>query len=255
MKRWARITVFVLGLGILGISGSRALGQSETPAKAADAAKEMKKEPGKAADKAGINRKALMDPNSAEMNVQAPDVFRAKLETSKGDIVIEVTRDLSPRGADRFYNLVRNGFYDEVRFFRVVANFMAQFGMNGDPAIAAAWQKAPIKDDPVKASNTRGMVSYAMAGPNTRTTQLFINYKNNSALDPQGFSPFGKVVTGMDVVDALYSGYGEGAPRGKGPSQALITSDGNAYLAKDFPKLDYIVHGSIVEDSDKAKKN
>lgn len=247
MKWWARIAVFVLGLGILGASGGPALAQPASSGKGKAPAKAEK-----AASK--VNREALMKPAGAEMTAKAPDVFRAKLETSKGDIVIEVTRDLSPNGADRFYNLVRNGFYNDVRFFRVIPNFMAQFGMSGDPAIGAVWQNATIKDDPVKASNTRGMVTFAMTGqPNSRTTQLFINFKNNSALDRQGFAPFGKVVEGMDVVDALYSGYGEGAPRGKGPSQGTITSQGNDYLKKSFPKLDYIKSASIVEGKSEAK--
>jgi peptidyl-prolyl cis-trans isomerase A (cyclophilin A) len=179
------------------------------------------------------------------MSATAPDVFNVKFETSKGDFVIEVHRDWSPKGADRFHELVTQGFYDDVRFFRVLDGFMAQFGINGDPAVSSKWRVSTIQDDPVRKSNTRGFVSYAMAGPNTRTTQIFINYGDNRSLDGQGFSPFGEVVSGMDVVDALHSGYGEGGPRGKGPNQGRIQSEGNAYLKKDFPSLDYVKRAAI----------
>jgi len=185
--------------------------------------------------------------NPAEMNEKAPDKFQAKFDTTKGEFIIEVTRDWAPIGADRFYNLVKNGYYDNCRFFRVIKNFMAQFGIHGDPRVSAAWRGAQIKDDPVKESNKRGYVSYAMAGPDTRTTQLFINFGNNSGLDRQGFSAFGKVTKGMDVVDSIYDEYGEGAPSGKGPEQTRIHREGNAYLEKSFPKLDYIKSATIVE--------
>ena len=175
----------------------------------------------------------------------APDVFRARFETSKGDFVIEVRRDWSPRGADRFYNLVSNGYFDDVRFFRVIAGFMAQFGIHGDSAVSAAWRSNNIPDDPVVQSNTRGFVSYAMAGPNTRTTQIFINFGNNARLDGMGFSPFGQVVEGMEVVDQLYSLYGEGAPSGRGPNQGLIQARGNAYLNASFPNLDFVRRATI----------
>ncbi len=177
----------------------------------------------------------------------APDIFQARFETSKGDFVIEVHRDWSPNGADRFYNLVSNGFYDDVRFFRVIEGFMAQFGIHGNPEVAAAWRGAQIPDDPVMQSNARGFVSYAMGGPNTRTTQLFINFVDNSRLDGMGFSPFGQVIEGMEVVDQIHSGYGEGAPGGNGPSQGQIQSEGNAYLDDDFPMLDHVVSATIVE--------
>lgn len=190
----------------------------------------------------------LSDPKSPEMNQTAPDVFKAKFETSKGDFVIEVHREWAPLGADRFYNLVNNGFYDDCRFFRVISGFMAQFGISGDPAISEVWREAKIKDDPVVESNKRGYVSYAMAGPDTRTSQLFINYGDNSRLDSMGFSPFGKVTKGMDIVDKLYSGYGEGAPRGKGPHQGQIQARGNEYLNADFPKLDNIKKASILSE-------
>ena len=190
----------------------------------------------------------LLDPASPAMNRTAPDVFKAKFETSQGDFVVEVHRDWAPLGADRFYNLVDNGFYDDCRFFRVIRGFMAQFGINGDPEVSKAWRGATIKDDPVKESNKRGYISYAMAGPNTRTTQLFINFGDNSALDAQGFSPFGRVVKGMSVVDKIYAGYGEGAPRGSGPAQGRIQSEGNTYLNAEFPKLDYIKKAYILKE-------
>jgi peptidyl-prolyl cis-trans isomerase A (cyclophilin A) len=170
----------------------------------------------------------------------APAVFRARFETSEGNFVIEVHRDWAPQGADRFYNLVRAGYYDGVRFFRVISGFMAQFGIHGDPAVSAQWRARRITDDPVRQSNVRGAVSYAMAGPNTRTTQLFINFGDNSRLDGSGFSPFGQVVEGMEVVDRLYAVYGEGAPNGRGPDQSRIQAEGNAYLERDFAELDYV---------------
>jgi peptidyl-prolyl cis-trans isomerase A (cyclophilin A) len=192
-------------------------------------------------------RELLLHPEDAAMNQTVPATFKAKFATSKGNFVIEVRRDLAPLGADRFYNLVQAGFYDDVRFFRVLDGFMAQFGIHGDPALSAQWRSQRIQDDPVKSSNKRGFVSYAMAGPNTRTTQLFINYGDNSQLDGMGFSPFGQVVEGMDVVDQLYSEYGEGAPRGKGPDQGRMQSEGNEYLLKAFPRLDWIKKAEIAE--------
>jgi len=187
----------------------------------------------------------LQNPKSPEMNMQAPATYQVNLATSKGDIVIEVHRDWAPKGADRFYDLVKNGFYDDVRFFRVISNFMVQFGISGDPKLSAVWRESTIDDDPAKKSNEEGYVTFATAGPNTRTTQVFINFKNNSFLDSQGFSPFGKVVKGMDVVNELYAGYGEGFPQGKGPSQGRLQSEGNPYLIKDFPKLDYIKTATV----------
>jgi peptidyl-prolyl cis-trans isomerase A (cyclophilin A) len=187
----------------------------------------------------------LSDP--AALNAKAPAVYQAKFDTSKGPFVVEVHRDWAPRGADRFYNLVKNGFFDNARFFRVIEGFMVQFGINGDPNIAAVWRDADIKDDPVKQSNERGTITFATAGPNTRTTQVFINFGDNAGLDGQGFSPFGKVVSGMEVVDSLYGGYGEGAPNGNGPDQGRVQSQGNAYLEQDFPKLDFIKTATIAE--------
>lgn len=184
--------------------------------------------------------------NPAALNEAAPATYNARFDTSKGVFVIEVHRDYAPLGADRFYNLVKNGFYDDNRFFRVISGFMVQFGVNGDPKISAAWRNARIADDPVKQSNKRAFITFATSGPNSRTTQVFINFADrNTFLDRMGFSPFGQVTSGMDVVDALYSGYGEGAPQGRGPDQSRIQFEGNAYLAKDFPNLDYVRKATI----------
>ncbi len=185
--------------------------------------------------------------NPASLNEKAPETYKAEFDTSKGKFVIEVHRAWAPNGADRFYNLVKNGFFNDVRFFRVISNFMVQFGLPGDPTIGTAWRNARIPDDPVKESNKRGYVTFATAGPNTRTTQIFINFRDNAGLDSQGFAPFGQVTSGMDVVDKLYSGYGEGAPGGAGPSQGTIQAQGNAYLIKDFPKLDYVKTATIAK--------
>jgi peptidyl-prolyl cis-trans isomerase A (cyclophilin A) len=183
--------------------------------------------------------------NPAALNEQAPATYKAKFDTSKGVFVIEVTRAWAPQGADRYYNLVKNGFFDNTRFFRVIPNFMVQFGISGDPALNTKWRVARIPDDKPAQSNTRGMVTFATSGPNARTTQVFINFKNNSRLDPLGFAPFGKVVSGMNMVDALNSEYGEGAPDGRGPDQMRLQAEGNAYLAKDFPRMDFIKKATI----------
>ena len=183
--------------------------------------------------------------NPAALNAQAPAVYKVRFDTSKGAFVLEVHRDWAPHGADRFYNLVKNGFYDGSRFFRVISGFMVQFGINGNPSIAARWEDANIPDDRVTQSNQPGYITFATRGPDTRTTQVFINYGNNHGLDSQGFAPFGRVISGMQVVNGLYSEYGEGAPQGQGPSQGLIQSQGNAYLIKQFPKLDYIKKATI----------
>ena len=178
--------------------------------------------------------------NPASFTEQAPATYKASFDTSVGKFVITVHRAWAPNGADRFYNLVKNGFYDETRFFRVVPDFMVQFGINGDPAVAAPWQNASIKDDPSTGhSNTKGFVSFATRGPNTRTTQIFINYANNAGLDKQGFTPFGEVTTGMDVVEKITSQYAQK------PDQGQIQSQGNTYLNAQFPKLDYVKKATI----------
>ena len=187
-------------------------------------------------------------PSPAEATATAPPTYKVKMTTTKGDFVIEVHRDWAPLGADRFYNLVKMGYFDDVAFFRVVKGFMVQFGIHGDPSVNRIWRRASINDDPAgKKSNTRGMVTFATAGPNMRTTQLFINYGNNARLDSMGFAPFGKVIEGMKVVDAIEGVYGEGAPAGNGPAQEMIQTQGNAYLKAQFPKLDYIKHAALVK--------
>jgi peptidyl-prolyl cis-trans isomerase A (cyclophilin A) len=175
---------------------------------------------------------------------KAPEKFKAKFVTSKGDFVIEVTRAWAPRGADRFYNLVKIGFFTDVYFFRVVKSFVVQFGIHGTPEVAAVWRDAKIVDEAVKESNKRGYVTYAKSGPDTRTTQFFINLNDNAkSLDSQGFPPFGKVVEGMEVVDKLYAEYGEVVSG----QQGTIQQQGNAFLKRDYPKLDYIKSASIVK--------
>ncbi len=193
----------------------------------------------------GKGSAALGDPAAAKE--QAPEKYKAKFTTTKGAFVVEVERALAPNGADRFYNLVKIGFFDGTKFFRVVDGFMVQWGIHGNPSISKAWRDANIPDDPVKSSNTRGAITFATAGPNTRTTQVFINFADNARLDNSGFSSFGKVVEGMEVVDSLYKGYGEGAPRGRGPDQGRIQDEGNAYLEKDFPELDSVKQAEIVK--------
>jgi peptidyl-prolyl cis-trans isomerase A (cyclophilin A) len=168
-----------------------------------------------------------------------------KFDTTKGAFVIQVTRAWAPHGADRFYNLVKNGFYDNVRFFRVISGFMVQFGISGTPSLSAKWREANIPDDAVKASNKRGTITFATAGPNTRTTQVFINFADNARLDSAGFAPFGRIVSGMNVVDALNAEYGEGAPNGRGPDQGRLQREGNAYLSQSFARMDYVKKATI----------
>ena len=184
--------------------------------------------------------------NPASLKLQAPAVFDAKFTTTKGDFVVEVTRAWSPRGADRFYNLVKYHFFDGAAFFRVMQGFVVQFGISARPDVSRVWENAKITDDPVTQSNTRGTLTFATAGPNTRTTQVFINLGENSSLDGMGFSPFGKITSGMEVVDKLYSDYGDGPPDGHGPDQNRIQREGKAYLEKGFPLLDVIKTAVIV---------
>jgi peptidyl-prolyl cis-trans isomerase A (cyclophilin A) len=216
LRAWF-VSVLVVGLGLAAVS--TAAGQTSGAA-------------------------ALKDP--AALKEKAPETFKVNFDTSAGPFVVEVRRNWAPNGADRFYNLVKHGFFDGARFFRVISGFMVQFGISGDPAISAVWRNARIPVDPVKESNKRGYITYAMAGtPDSRTTQVFINFRDNGGLDAQGFAPFGQVVSGMDVVDKLYSAYGEGAPSGKGPNQGRVQAEGNAYLTKEFPNLDYIKKATV----------
>jgi peptidyl-prolyl cis-trans isomerase A (cyclophilin A) len=172
--------------------------------------------------------------NPASLHAKAPDLFKAQFTTTKGDFVVEVHRDWAPLGADRFYNLVKNGYFTNAAFFRVVPGFIVQFGLNANPEVNKVWEHANIKDDPVMGSNKRSTLVFATAGPNTRTTQLFINFGDNAGLDRQGFAPFGTVTEGMDVVDKIYAGYGER------PDQQRITEEGDAYISKNFPMIDKI---------------
>jgi len=183
---------------------------------------------------------ALLQPE--ELDTRSPDRFGVRFETSRGSFVVRVSRDWAPRGADRFYNLVRQGFYDDGRFFRVVPDFVVQFGMHGDPAVSRVWQQARIEDDPVKESNLAGRLTFATAGPNSRTTQVFINLSDNARLDDEGFSPFGEVIEGLDVVRHLYGGYGDHG----GPNQGQIAMQGNAYLDASFPELDRLIRATLV---------
>jgi peptidyl-prolyl cis-trans isomerase A (cyclophilin A) len=189
----------------------------------------------------------LLSPNETELNQAAPDSFRVGVETSRGKFTMMLRRSWSPHGVDRFYYLAKHQYYDSTYFFRVIENFVAQFGISGNPAVNEAWKDRRIPDDPVRHSNTRGTLSFASEGPNTRTVQLFINLKDNPQLDSYGggFPPIGEVIDGLPVAESLYDGYGEGPPSGLGPRQELIMGQGNAYLRRYFPKLDYIVRLSI----------
>jgi peptidyl-prolyl cis-trans isomerase A (cyclophilin A) len=182
---------------------------------------------------------ALLHPET--LKEKAPDVYDVKFQTTKGDFVIHVTRSWAPIGADRFYSLVKHGFFTDAPFFRIVPGFIVQFGLSGDPAVNRVWKDANLKDDPVTQSNKPGYITFATAGPNTRTTQLFISYGSNDFLDKQGFAPFGQVTSGMDVLKNLYSGYGEK------PDQGAITNQGKAYIDKNFPNIDSIKSATIVQ--------
>ena len=208
---------------------------AQAPAKAG-AGKEPPRGPGA--------KPSLMNP--ASLKAKAPEVFKAKFTTTKGDFVVEVHRAWAPLGADRFYNLAKHHFFDNGSFFRVLKGFVAQFGLSAYPPVNAAWSKATIVDDPVTQTNKKGYLTFATAGPNTRTTQLFINLADNPRLDGMGFAAFGEVTEGMSVVDTLYADYGEGAPQGGGPDQGEIEKQGKAYLDKGWPKLDYIKTATIV---------
>ena len=192
----------------------------------------------------------LRNPDAPQMNQRAPDLFRVRLETTKGPIVLEIHRDWSPLGVDHFYNLVRAGYYNENRFFRVIAGKWAQFGINGDPKMSSLWRSKAIPDEPRKQSNLRGTIAYAFAVPNGRTTQLFINLRDNSTThDAEPFVPFGRVIEGMDAADRLYTGYGETSGGGiRGGKQGPLFEEGNAYLIRNFPKLDYIIRAAVAAD-------
>jgi homoserine O-acetyltransferase len=199
---------------------------------------------------AAANRLILLDPTNPAWSEPAPDTFIAGFETSRGDFEIEVIRAWAPIGADRFYNLIRHGYYDDARFHRVVPDFITQWGIAGDPAISATWYERGMPDDPVVASNERGTVAYAFTDPGTRSTQIYISMVDNTRLDEQGFAPFGRVVRGMaEVVDSIYSGYGEESGGGvRQGEQNLLVSGGNTYLDEAFPELDRLIRARILED-------
>ena len=247
MNRKTILIVFAAALAVAAAAKPQEQANQEAkPAQAAQAA-DAKKQPAQPAQKKETKPEMNILKDPTKLNEKAPETFKVKFNTTKGDFTLEVTRAWAPNGAHRFYNLVKNGYFTDIAFFRVISGFMMQFGIHGDPEIAAAWRNAEIKDDPVKQSNARGYITYAMRGPDTRTTQFFINFGNNAGLDGQGFSPFGKVTDGMNVVDSIYSGYGEGAPSGAGPDQRQIQMQGNAYLKKDFPRLDYIKSAQLLK--------
>jgi peptidyl-prolyl cis-trans isomerase A (cyclophilin A) len=190
-------------------------------------------------------------PSTAEKKLppaeKAPDVFRVRFETNEGPFVIEARKEWAPRGTDRFFELVKAGFFDDTRFFRVLPRFVIQFGINGDPKVSELWSQLQIVDDVPKKSNKKGTVTFAKRGPNTRTTQLFINMVDNASLDSNGFAPFGEVVEGMEVVQKLYPGYGEMSPNGNGPDPTKIQAMGNEYLVRNFPQLDFVKTARVVE--------
>ena len=258
MTRWMRTFAFVgLAVAVAGCAGDAdpaadaaaepETAVAETPPDETSETPAADEPAGDPTAATGDDVNPLMNPTDPSMNEQAPATFRARFVTSEGPFVVEFHRAWAPLGVDRVYNLIEAGFYDGVRFFRVLDGFVAQFGIHGDPAIQARWRGANIVDDPVVEGNTRGRVTFAMGGPNTRSTQLFINYVDNSQLDGMGFPALGEVVEGMDVVEQLYSGYGEGPPRNPaGPNQSLIQQRGNEYLNAEFPELDYIESAEII---------
>jgi peptidyl-prolyl cis-trans isomerase A (cyclophilin A) len=206
-----------------------------------------------ACDKAPPPNEALLHPDPAKLAAAAPDSFSVHVVTSRGPFDLKIRRDWSPIGVDRLYYLVSNGFYDGVRFYRVMDGFMAQFGAPGDTAVARAWSDRTIKDDFVKHGNTRGTLTFAKtSAPDSRGTQLFINYRDNTQLDGMSFSPLGEVTAGMPVVDSLFSGYGEGPPGGHGPDQAQLAQEGNAYLLRQYSRLDYIVTARVSQEWKKS---
>jgi peptidyl-prolyl cis-trans isomerase A (cyclophilin A) len=179
----------------------------------------------------------------------APDTFLARFETSKGEFTVRAVREWAPLGADRFYTLVSSGYYDDLRFYRVVDDFMVEWGLHGDARVTTLWRRYGIPDDTVRQSNLKGRLSFAAHGPNSRTVQIFVNLRDNAGLDAQGFAPFAEVVEGMEVVESLYSEYGDGPPRGDGPYQARALARGNVYLDADFPDLDTLVRAVVIDES------
>ena len=239
--RAGRAAGFLIAAGA-GLSVGGACRQTDAPG--ADAADEFRS----AARSPTDLRAILVDPAHAAWSEVAPDTYRVLIETTAGDFVIESVRAWAPVGADRFYNLVRHGYYDDARFHRTVADFIVQWGIAGDPAVSAVWYDRGMPDDSVVARNERGTVAFAFTQPGTRSTQLFISVVNNTRLDGQGFAPFGRVTDGMEsVVDSIYSGYGETSGGGvRAGDQSRLVSEGNVYLDAQFPELDQLIRASIL---------
>ena len=235
---------------LLGCSDTEQPKQAETAPKTQTVSKTSTA--AKTSESTQSGTSSVDDLNPKKATETAPDTYEVLFETTQGNIVIEVQRSWAPLGADRFYNLVKMGYFTDIAFFRAIKGFMTQFGIHGDPKVAQLWRNARIKDDPVTQSNMRGYITFATSGKNSRTTQLFINTNNNNNLDAMGFSPFGKVSEtkggGMKTMDALFMGYGEGPPRGRGPNQMYIQQKGNEYLKDKFPKLDYIKSARLCND-------
>ncbi len=244
MTQYSRIRAFLLLLALIFGACGRSGREEPSPGSSAVS------EPAAAAAK---QNPALLVPELAHQ--KAPDTFRVRFQTTKGTVLIEATRDWAPLGVDRFYNLVRIGFFKEAAFFRAVKDFIVQFGVSGDPAVNKVWSIATIPDDPPGMSNKRGYLAFAKGGANSRTTQLFINLKDNPDLDGSGFVPVARVIEGMDVVDGLYTGYGELHPVGNGPRFQLLNLQGNTYLKMHFPKMDYIESAEIVDETTTASES
>lgn len=241
----------VLTIGLLSASSQARPQAATTAPKATGQGTTTKKPAGPAAAARPTYDRALLRP--ALLKEKAPDEYKVQFSTTRGDFVVTVTRAWAPLGADRFYNLIKHHFYDNASFFRVLPGFVAQFGISAYPPVNAVWQNANIKDDPVTQTNLRGYLTFATGGPNTRTTQVFINLADNKRLDSMGFAPFGQVTDGMKVVDMFYDQYGEGAPSGGGPDQDQIQKQGKPYLDKGWPKLDYIKTTTITSPAPVAK--
>jgi peptidyl-prolyl cis-trans isomerase A (cyclophilin A) len=245
MRAIVIVTWLALACGSTASEPEKAAPAAAAPAPAPAPAAKAPPAPVQPTELPATHNPMLMDPKLA--TEKAPATYKVEFATTRGNFTVEVHRDWAPNGADRFYNLVRGDYYDGVRFFRAVRNFMVQFGISGYPAVNTVWRESRIKDDPVKESNTRGRITFATSGADSRTTQVFVNLKDNGNLDGMGFAPFGEVVSGMDIVDQIYMDYGDAPPRGRGPNQGKLQQVGNVYLDQEFPKLDGVSEARIVE--------
>ena len=250
MKRSTQIALFSASFVLF----AAACGEKAAPPKAAETPAAAPAAPEAPEAVPSPPTPAILHPDGAKLAAVGPDSFTVHVVTSRGKFDMMIHRSWAPKGSDRLYYLFSNYYFDGIRFFRVLNGFMAQFGSSGDPAVAKVWRDLAISDEPTVQSNTRGRLTFAKGGPNSRTTQLFINYGNNSQLDGAGFPPIGEVTNGMSVVDSLYNQYGDGAEMGgRGPSQTRLGMEGNAYLNKEFPKLDYIVTARVSQEWKKTK--